>query len=172
MSKYEFKKTGTDQFELHYDKKTKNGDVEHKIIPFKRTVEMAKKIQSLDATARFNMLNYLNSIGKTKNDLIVEHKTADGKTEVDETNYREFEKSFLLDERFKLSNEVFEMTLGMGMLNILEEIGLYTDQEALMFSTKFRMILTGETVEKDEFPSGIKTEQVPTGVSEEPQNNI
>ena len=41
-------------------------------------IELAKRMQSLDATARFNMLSYLNSIGKTKNDLIVERKNADG----------------------------------------------------------------------------------------------
>ena len=40
-SKYEFKTISTDQFELHYDKQ--DGDfIEHKVIPFKRTVEMAK----------------------------------------------------------------------------------------------------------------------------------
>lgn len=171
MSKYEFKTISTDQFELHYDKQY--GDlVEHKVIPFKRTVEMAKELQSLDATARFNMLNYLNSIGKTKKDLIVERKTADGKIEIDETNYREFENSFLMEERFKLANDVYKMTLGMDLLTVLQEIGLDNEQEALMFSTKLRMILTGEDVDKQTFPSRVETEQVPTGNIQEPQNNI
>lgn len=155
MSKYEFKTISTDQFELHYDKKS--GDtIEHKVIPFKRTIEMARKLQSLDATARFNMLTYLNSIGKTKKDLIVERKTDDGKIEVDETNYREFENAFLMEERFKLANDVFLMTLGMDLLTILQEIGLDNEQDSLLFSTKLRMILTGEEENKNAFPSGIK----------------
>lgn len=171
MSKYEFKTISTDQFELHYDKK--DGDfIEHKVIPFKRTVEMAKKLQSLDATARFNMLTYLNSIGKTKKDLVVERKTADGKIEIDETNYREFENSFLMEERFKLANDVYKMTLGMDLLTVLQEIGLDNEQGALMFSTKLRMILTGEDIDKQTFPSRVETEQVPTGNIQEPQNNI
>ena len=52
MAKYEFKTIGIDQFELHYEKDGK--DV---CRPFKRTIELAKRMQSLDATARFNMLS-------------------------------------------------------------------------------------------------------------------
>ena len=64
------------------------------------------------------MLTYLNSIGKQK-DLVVERKTADGKIEIDETNYREFENSFLMEERFKLANDVYKMTLGMGSIDCI-----------------------------------------------------
>lgn len=139
MAKYEFKTIGIDQFELHYEKDGK--DV---CIPFKRTIELAKRMQSLDATARFNMLSYLNSIGKTKNDLIVERKNADGTTIVDESNYREFENAFLLEERYKLANDIYKIVLGKDLLEILQEIGFNEENEALLFSTKLRMILTGE----------------------------
>lgn len=156
MSKYEFKTIGLDQFELHYDKE-EEGIIEHKIIPFKRTIELAKQMQSLDATARFNMLNYLNSIGKTKKDLIVERKTPDGKIEIDESNYREFEESFLREERFRLANQVYESILGMDLLTTLQEVGLDNEKDALLFSTKLRMILMSEETNKEEFPSRTET---------------
>ena len=141
--KYEFKTIGTDEFELHYDKKNADGSSEHKVIPFKRTIEMAKKLQNITAEARFNMFNYLNSIGKTKNDLIIERKTSDGKIEVDESNYKEFESTFLMEEYTKIANEIFEMTLGMDLPTILQELNITDSQDSQMFSTKLRMILTG-----------------------------
>ena len=100
------------------------------------------------------------------------NQTADGKIEIDETNYREFENSFLKEERFKLANDVYIMTLGMDLLTVLQEIGLDNEQEALMFSTKLRMILTGEDVDKQTFPSRVEAEQVPTSDLQEAQNNI
>ena len=50
-----------------------------------------------------------------------------------------------MEERFKLANDVYKMTLGMDLLTVLQEIGLDNEQGALMFSTKLRMILTGRT---------------------------
>lgn len=153
---YEFKTIGTDEFELHYDKKNADGSIQHIVIPFKRTIEMAKKLQNITAEARFNMFNYLNSIGKTKNDLIIERKTADGKIEVDESNYKEFERTFLMEEYTKIANEIFEMTLGMDLPTILKEIGIEDGQSSMIFSTKLRMILTGSNDEQ--FPSGNKAQ--------------
>lgn len=159
MAKYEFKTIGIDQFELHYEKDGK--DV---CRPFKRTIELAKRMQSLDATARFNMLSYLNSIGKTKNDLIVERKNADGTTSVDESNYREFENAFLLEERYKLANDIYKITFGVDLVTLVQEIGFQDDHSALLFSTKLRMILTGEDTgensNENPFPSGNAVEQV------------
>ena len=77
-----------------------------------------------------------------------------------------------MEERFKLANDVYKMTLGMDLLTVLQEIGLDNEKGALMFSTKLRMILTGEDVDKQTFPSRVETEQVPTGNIQEPQNNI
>ena len=65
MSKYEIKPIDTDTFELHYI----NRDNQSVVIPFKRTVELAIKLQSVDSNARFKMYEYLTSIGKSKKDL-------------------------------------------------------------------------------------------------------
>ena len=60
--KYEFKEISLDNYELHYiDKEGKE-----KVIPFKRTVELAKKLQSADADARFEMLEYLTKMVNQK----------------------------------------------------------------------------------------------------------
>lgn len=139
MAKYEFKKISIDNFELHYEKNGKEV-----VIPFKRTIALAKKMQSLEATARFNMLSYLNSIEKTKKDLIIERKMPDGSTQIDESNYREFEENFLVQERYKLANEVFEDLLGKNLIEIVVEIGLNEEEEAFKFSSELREIITTE----------------------------
>lgn len=146
--KYEFKIIGLDNFELHYKKND-----EEKIIPFKRTVEMAKKLQSVEATARFNMMEYLNSIGKTKNDLIITKKK-NGKTIIDETNYREFESKFIEEESLKIVNEIYELTLGMNLVEIVNELNFENQQEVFGFSQEMRKLLLNE---KKDFPSDKKS---------------
>lgn len=142
--KYEFKTIGLDSFELHYTK-----DNKEKVVPFKRTVEMAKKLQSVEATARFNMMEYLNSIGKTKNDLVITKKE-NGKTIIDETNYREFENKFIEEESLKIVNEIYEMTLGMNLVEIVTELNFADEKEVFKFSQKMRELLLNE---KKDFPS-------------------
>lgn len=163
MVKYEFKKITIDEFELHYTKK----DGTKVVIPFKRTIELAKRLQSLDAEARFNMLSYLKSIGKTKNDLIVEKTNPDGTITVDESSYKEFEAKFMEEEGFRLANEIFELVLGKKMLDLLADMGFEDDGSSFVFATKFRMILSGQFQEQNDFPGGIETEQVSTSDSKE-----
>ena len=141
--KYEIKEIGLDDYELHY--KDKEGkDV---VIPFKRTVDLAVKIQNIDARSRFKMLNYLTSIGKSKEDLIVERKQPDGKIIRDETNYREFEASFLLQEQFTIALEIYEDLFKKDFVELISEMGL-NEKEAAEFGTEIREILINGKVKK------------------------
>ena len=152
---YDFKAIDTDSFELQYDKETKDaeGNVikERKIIPFKRTIALAKRLQSLDAEARFKMLTTLNEMGKTKQDLTIE-RVENGKKVIDETNYREFENQFLLEERYKMTDTIFKDCLGMTLIDTIQELGLEKKDDALIFATKLREILTGGGKQDSEFP--------------------
>ena len=140
--KYEIKEIGLDEYELHYKDKD-NNDV---VIPFKRTVDLAVKIQNIDASSRFKMLNYLTSIGKSKEDLIVERKE-NGKIIRDETNYREFEASFLLQEQFTIAIQIYEELFKKDFVELISEMGL-NEKEAAEFGTEIREVLINGKVKK------------------------
>ena len=152
MSKYEIKPIDLDNFELHYI----NKDNQPVVIPFKRTVELATKLQSVDSNARFKMYEYLTSIGKSKKDLIVERKNPDGTITVDETNYREFEANFLLQEQYKVATEVFKEVLGRTVEELIVDMNL-GNEESYLFSSKLREILI-KGVSKDKIPPRVETE--------------
>lgn len=151
MSKYEIKSIDTDNFELHYI----NKDNQSVVIPFKRTVELAVKLQSVDSNARFKMYEYLTSIGKSKKDLIVERKNGDGTITVDETNYREFETNFLLQEQYKVATEIFKDLLGRTVEELVIDMNL-SSEESYLFSSKLREILING-VSKDDIPPRVET---------------
>lgn len=151
MSKYEIKPIDTDNFELHYITK----DNQSVVIPFKRTVELAVKLQSVDSNARFKMYEYLTSIGKSKKDLIVERKNGDGTITVDETNYREFEANFLLQEQYKVATEIFKDLLGKTVEELVIDMNL-SSEESYLFSSKLREILING-VSKDDIPPRVET---------------
>ena len=152
MSKYEIMPIDLDNFELHYI----NKDNQPVVIPFKRTVELATKLQSVDSNARFKMYEYLTSIGKSKKDLIVEHKNPDGTITVDETNYREFEANFLLQEQYKVATEIFKEVLGKTVEELIIDMDL-DNEESYLFSSKLRDILI-KGVSKDNIPPRVETE--------------
>ena len=151
MSKYEIKPIDTDNFELHYI----NKDNQSVVIPFKRTVELAVKLQSVDSNARFKMYEYLTSIGKSKKDLILERKNGDGTIAVDETNYREFEANFLLQEQYKVATEIFKELLGRTVEELVIDMNL-SSEESYLFSSKLREILI-KGVSKDDIPPRVET---------------
>ena len=151
MSKYEIKPIDTDNFELHYI----NKDNQSVVIPFKRTVELAVKLQSVDSNARFKMYEYLTSIGKSKKDLILERKNGDGTITVDETNYREFESNFLLQEQYKVATEIFKELLGKTVEELVIDMNL-SSEESYLFSSKLREILI-KGVSKDDIPPRVET---------------
>ncbi len=151
MSKYEIKPIDTDNFELHYI----NKDNQSVVIPFKRTVELAVKLQSVDSNARFKMYEYLTSIGKSKKDLILERKNGDGTITVDETNYREFEANFLLQEQYKVATEIFKELLGRTVEELVVDMNL-SSEESYLFSSKLREILI-KGVSKDDIPPRVET---------------
>ena len=135
--KYEFKELSLDNYELHYVSK----DGKKKVLSFKRTIELAQKLQSADANARLKMLDYLTKLGKTKNDLIIE-KIENGKIIVDETNYREFEANFIQKEALELLVDIFKTLFNGTPDEIMLDMGVENHQEeALNFVEELRDLL-------------------------------
>lgn len=117
--KYEFIEKNLDEYELHYT----NKDGKEVIKPFKRTVELAHKLASADKEARMELFTYLTSIGKTKNDFIIQRKEND-KIIYDETNYREFEASFLQEIALKQAFEIYKELFQMEAVDFLVDLGI------------------------------------------------
>lgn len=152
--KYEFKKIDLDNFEFIYTSKNN----EQKVIPFKRTIEMATKIQGINASARIKMFKELTSLGMTKNDLIIRKDDGKGHITYDETNYQEFEKKYIEEESMKTMNDIINETLKMNMLDLFEDMGMNLmkqDNEVVeqisLFTQKFVTIISQE---QEKTPSG------------------
>lgn len=152
MAKYEIKTISLDEFELRYKK-----DDKEVVLPFKRTVDLAVKLQSVEADARFEMFDYLTKMGKTKKDLVIERKTADGKIVVDESNYREFEAGFILNAQYKWATNLYKSLFNMTMEQMIAEIGL-EQEEAYLFGVKIREILLNGN--DDKTPSNNSNESI------------
>lgn len=136
--KYEFVEKSLDEYELHYTN-TKGEEV---IKPFKRSVELAVKLQRSDADARFKMLEYLTQQGKTKDDFVIK-KEVNGKITYDETNYREFEAGFIENQQLQLALEIYRQLFNMDLQDLLLDMG-FTDKDqeiAGKFSLELRDIL-------------------------------
>lgn len=134
--KYKFIEKSLDEYVLEY---TNYKGIE-KSIPFKRTVELAKKIQGADAEARIKLYSYLTEIGKTKQDFII-RTTKDGKIIEDESNYRELESQFIEQEQLKLAIEVYSTLFNMGIADLLEDMNAKDQKEVEQFSLELREIL-------------------------------
>ena len=136
--KYEFKEITLDEYELHYT----NKDGKNKVIPFKRTVALAKKLQSADAEARIKLMSYLTELGKTKEDFIIEKH--DGEKIIrDETNYRELEVQFIQNEALKLADDMYNELFKMGLADLIIDMGVSeNDSEKIQeFGIELRDIL-------------------------------
>ena len=135
---YEFKEISLDNYELHYT----NKDGEKKVIPFKRTVALAKKLQSADANARMKLMEYMTERGKTKNDYIIERHEGE-KIIRDETNYRELETQFIQSEAIQLADEMYKELFNMGLAELIVDMGVNeNDGEKIQeFGIELREIL-------------------------------
>lgn len=117
--KYEFIEKSLDEYELHYT----NKDGEEIIKPFKRTIEIASKLQSANKDARMEFFTYLTSIGKTKDDLIIKRQE-DDKIIYDETNYRELESSFINDKALEIAFDLYKKLFGMDFVDLVIDMGV------------------------------------------------
>lgn len=146
MNNYEFVFVSTDNYELRYT--DKNGN--NKVLPFKRTIALASKLQGITATARLKMFKELTSMGITKDDLIIKIDNLDGTTTYNETNYREYEKKYIETQSALILNEIIEECFKMSIVELLEDMGVDPNSEDVTitqkvanFSKKFTTIIVG-----------------------------
>lgn len=150
---YEFKYVKENTFKLIYTNK-KGEKVEKQFV---RDVEIAKRLQQIQAKARLKMLAELTKLGMTKEDLVIRKEVEKGKVVYDETNYKENEKVFIEIESLNTIDEIFKDYLGLGIVDLLSDMGMDINsdkqEDALfveLFTKKFITIITGnqEAVEE------------------------
>lgn len=131
--KYTITKNGVDDYSLKY------GDTEIKLHSF---VGLITKIQNVLNNARQQMIMDLSAQGRTLNSLIVETKE-DGKTKVDTSNADALESLYIEREYSKVFEECVKEMTGKGFAELVQEIGLETEEEGEKFGEDIGNILSG-----------------------------
>lgn len=158
---YEFTKIDLDTYKLVYT--DKNG--KQKEIEFKRTIELAKKLEETTANARFKLYEFLSSRNKTKEDFIVKRSDGKGHTTYDESNYVEFENKFIEEQSAITIDEIMKSCFKMSMYELMEDMiqkGISEKaikEQSMMFGQKFRTVIINGIEDKKDIPSGDNTEQ-------------
>lgn len=154
---YEFAYVKENTFKLIYTNK-KGEKVEKEFV---RNVEIAKKLQQIQAKARLNMLLELNKMGMTKEDLIIRKDLGKGQVIYDEANFKEYEKGFIELEAVNTVDEIFKDCLGLGIVELLSDMGIDVNSDKQedaktveLLTKKFVTIITGnKEAEEEKKPS-------------------
>lgn len=142
---YKFNYISTDNYELEYT--NKNGEKIKK--PFKRNVELAREIQSIQAEGRSLMLESMTKKGKTREDYIIKRLHADGTITYDESNLRANEEMFIGIATLEILKDIVKNLFNITLEKLFLEMGLdmnsnnQEEQNKLLgFITKFCNILS------------------------------
>lgn len=153
---YEFIYVSTDNYELRYTAK----DGTKKVLPFKRTIEMSKRLQGIHAEGRLKMYHELTAQGMTKNDLIIKKTNADGTITYDETNYKEFENNYISIASASILNDIINLCFHMSVEDLLTDMGINvnandkdTVNKITLFTKKFTSVIIGKDDQQSVTPS-------------------
>lgn len=132
---YQFKKINDDEYILI------SGEKEY---PFKRTVDIAKEMQSIDMVATIIVAELLAERGETYENtkLRVERKEGN-KIIVDESNLRALEKKAKQKALEEVISRVYKKLFNKNIIELLVDIGIDLEDEELIqkFSTELTEIL-------------------------------
>ena len=153
---YEFKYISTDNYELVYTN-TKKEEVKKQ---FKRTIEMAEKLENIPFMAEIELNSRLSKIGKTKDDFIIKRDDGKGHITYDETNYNQLKETCMNIVSATTTEEIIKDCSGMGLVELFEDMGVNVEddnvelqKQAEMFGQKFALIIAGQ---EDKTPSDKK----------------
>lgn len=131
--KYTITKNGVDDYSLKY------GETELKL---HSTVGLAEKIQNVLSEARKKMIMDLSVNDRTLNDLVKETKK-DGKTVVDTSNADALESLYIEREYAKVFEDCIKEMTGKSFIELIQEIGLETEEEGEKLGEELGNILSG-----------------------------
>lgn len=133
--KYKIIKNGVDDYTLKYKDKE---------IKFKSKVGLVSELQEVNKKARLQMIKELAEQGMTVKDLIIETKV-DGKTIMDHSNKDFLEEGYIQTMQGEIFLKVIEDALGVDYNQLIQEIGLTTEDEITKFSEEIGSAITGGT---------------------------
>lgn len=133
--KYKVIKNGVDDYTLKYKDKE---------IKFKSKVGLVSELQEVNKKARLQMIKELAEQGMTVKDLIIE-TTKDGKTIMDHSNKDFLEEGYIQTMQGEIFLKVIEDALGVDYNQLIQEIGLTTEDEITKFSEEIGSAITGGT---------------------------
>lgn len=142
---YQFKKVNDDEFILVI------GDKEY---PFKRTIDLAKKYQSIDLETTYVMSEFLAERGETlDNTKLRVTREENGKTIVDESNLKALEKKANTIATERVLDDVFQKLIGMKYIETLLAVGIdiKSEDNVTKFLLEFFEIVTNGM--QDDTPS-------------------
>lgn len=133
--KYKIIKNGVDDYTLKYKDKE---------IKFKSKVGLVSELQEVNKKARLQMIKELAEQGMTIKDLIIETEK-DGKTIMDHSNKDFLEEGYIQTMQGEVFLKVIEETLKVDYNQLIQDIGLTTEDEITKFSEEIGSAITGGT---------------------------
>lgn len=133
--KYEFIKIDEDTTKLKYKDKE---------FEFIRNVKLVSEIQGIIKKSRVKIIQDLAKDGISIKSLTIETKK-DGKTYYDNSNKAELEEIYKEEAMFEFFNQKCVEIFGMELGELMEDIGLKTEEEGEKFSKEFFSYLSGNT---------------------------
>lgn len=131
---------------MKYNFSCENDDVtlkyKDKEFTFKRDVKLISELQGLVMEARQRMIEDYAEKGKSIKSLTIETKK-DGKTYYDNSNKNELEKIYQEKVTLEFYNNKCIELFGMDLTNLMQDIGLTTEDEGSKFANDLLTNLSG-----------------------------
>jgi hypothetical protein len=138
IMKYEFIKITDDVNKLKYKDKE---------FEFKTNVKLISEMQGLIAEARIQMIQDFAKKGQSIKDLTIEVKK-DGKTYYDNSNKQELENVYNEKLTLEFFNNKCKELFKMDLVELMNDIGLETEEETTKFASELVNYLSGKTPSK------------------------
>jgi hypothetical protein len=133
--KYEFIKNGMDDYTLKYKDKE---------LKFNSKVDFVNRIQEATRTARIKMITDLAKQGLSIKSLEIEKKE-NGKTYIDSSSKEYMEQDYINTETSLAFDNIIKEMFNMSTQELLDDIGITSQDEAYEFTLKLGEIITGKT---------------------------
>lgn len=133
--KYEIIKNGVDDYTLKY---------KDKVFNYKSNIDLISKLQEAPKMARIEMLKDLAKEGISLKDFTIEQKM-NGKTYFDNTNKNELENTYIQNKMLEIIDNVCKENFGLGITQLILDIGLENSEEQEKFSSELGASLMGKT---------------------------
>lgn len=133
--KWTIRKEGIDNYFLEY---------KDKILPFHSNVGMVNDLQGAIKKARLRLIKELKDQGMSLSDLTTK-KEENGKVIYDTSDRQYIEEVYINEEYQKALEKIIQDSFGMSYLDLLNDIGIETEEESTALFGEIGECLIGRT---------------------------